>query len=136
MGTRSLNTLLFYYIMEENNLHFFVLAVFMDVNCGGQARNDDMSEGDFYYIEAESNHDSGKMPAECSQSFDFGDRFIASRVIHWACEFKTDDIFMSFYDNCYGQRQNILVWIAKSPTLRIGLPSLMPAFFFAPKNIF
>ena len=83
----------------------------MDENCGGQAKNDDMGEGDVYYIEATSNraHADGRRPAECSQNFDFGDRFIAARVIHWACEFKTDAISMSFYDNCYGQRQNILV---------------------------
>ena len=40
----------------------------MDDNCGGQARNDDMSEGDVYFIETDSSaHGTGKRPAECSQ---------------------------------------------------------------------
>ena len=78
--------------------------------CGGTSRNDDMEEGDVYYVKSQNGwNKDARRPAECSQNFNFGDRFISLRIVEWRCDKTFENLFLAVYDNCYGTRSHLKV---------------------------
>jgi len=79
-------------------------------------RNYDMEAGDYYVVESDSRHgraDSSHLarrPAECVLAFNFGDRLASLTVDKWRCHLRdVHDPFLAVYDDCVGQRRQLLV---------------------------
>ena len=100
-----------------NNAYFDFLptrTVYMDdeENCMRNIRNDDMNEGDLYAVNSDSWHGESpwtRRPAECLISTNFGDRLVAVHIGQWDCEKSQGEPFLAVYDNCNGEKTNLLV---------------------------
>ncbi len=91
---------------------YIVVSLDTVTECHSYTRNDDMAEGDIYVIKSDGFHggsDWTRKPAECSTSFNLGDRLLAVQVVEWWCNEGYEDPFLAIYDDCHGQRSNLLV---------------------------
>lgn len=78
-------------------------------------RNDDMNEGDMYVVKSDGWHGESpwtRRPAECYMSTNFGDRLAAVHLVEWWCEKTEGEPFLAVYDNCNGEKTNLLVCYA------------------------
>ncbi len=91
-----------------------IVVVYMDEeNDCRSVYNDDLEEGDLYMVKSDS-WDGGsswaeRRPAECSTSFNFGDRLVVIRLAKRWCDEEFNDPFMAVYDNCHGTREKLVV---------------------------
>ena len=78
--------------------------------------NDDMAENDYYLVQSDKwegkwdgKADWARFPAECSQTFDFGERTASVTIKTWRCRPDLEDPQLSVYQDCGSQKRRLLV---------------------------
>lgn len=83
-----------------------------DCHIGVRRPNNDMLEGDIFMIKSDNwngKPSSSRQPAECLIAFNLGNRLLSVNIKDWSCDNGLVEPYLAFYDDCAGERRNLMV---------------------------